>query len=71
MTWVLASVLLLLAAPWVLWPLIRHWQPGAQATPAPDPVEARLRELDEIELDLAGGRLSESEAARRRRELMA
>jgi hypothetical protein len=68
-TWVLASVMLAAAAPPVLWPLIAHWQPRLQPAVAVDAREARLRELEEIELDLAAGRISEREAALRRREL--
>jgi len=69
MTYAVASVLLLLAATFVLWPLVRHWQPRVAVAPAPDPGEARLSELEEIESDLAAGRLSEREAALRRRGL--
>lgn len=29
MTWLAATALLGLAAPFVLWPLIRHWEPPA------------------------------------------
>lgn len=69
MTWILASLMLAAAAPPVLWPLIAHWQPRLQPSPGPDAAEIRLRELEEIELDLLGGRISEREAAARRREL--
>jgi hypothetical protein len=68
-TWAWATLTLTLAAPFVLWPLLRHWQPRVIAAPAADPEEARLGELEEIESDLAGGRLSEREAALRRREV--
>lgn len=37
MIWLIASGLLLLAAPFVLWPLITHWEP----LPEPDADEAR------------------------------
>jgi hypothetical protein len=57
------------ALPFVVWPLVRHWQPSAEATPAASPEEVRQRELEEIESDLAAGRLSDGEAALRRREL--
>jgi len=68
--WLLATVVLLVAAPVVLWPLITHWQPEAEPEGAPAAVaDARRRELEELELDLAAGRLSEREAALRRREL--
>jgi hypothetical protein len=60
---------LILAVPFVVWPLIRHWQPRVAAEPVGNREEARLSELEEIEVDLAAGRLSEDEAAVRRREL--
>ncbi len=69
MSWVWATVLLLVTAPFVLWPLIRHWQPGASARLAAEGAEAHQLELQELELDLVAGHLSEAEAARRRREL--
>ena len=71
MTWAAASLLLLLAAPFVLWPLIRHWQPEPEPAGAPER-EARERrrgELEELNLDVAAGRISEREAAARRSEL--
>jgi hypothetical protein len=68
-TLVWASLLLVLAAPFVLWPLLRHWSPGVASAAPADPEDERLRELEEIELDLAAGRLSEGEAAVRRRDL--
>ncbi|MFZ0217311.1 MAG: hypothetical protein WAM30_15375 [Candidatus Dormiibacterota bacterium] len=36
MTWALATVLLLLAAPFVLWPLIRRPPPGEPLPPEDD-----------------------------------
>ena len=69
MSWVLATLMLVLAVPFVLWPLARHWQPRVRVAPFVDPEDARLTELDEIEFDLAAGRLSEREAALRRRGL--
>jgi len=68
MTWFVASALLLLAAPFVLWPLIRHWQPEPEAGPV-DERERRRHDLEELDLDVAAGRISEREAAERRREL--
>jgi hypothetical protein len=68
-SWTLATLMLVLALPFVLWPLARHWQPRVRGAPAADPEDARLSELEEIEFDLAAGRLSEREAALRRREL--
>ena len=69
MSWAWATLALLISVSFVVWPLVRHWQPRAAAAPAPDPEEARMTELEEIESDLAAGRLSEREAAIRRREL--
>ena len=68
MTWLVASGLMLLAAPFVLWPLIRHWQPEPEAA-AGDGPERRRHDLEELDLDVAAGRISEREAAERRREL--
>ncbi len=70
MTWALASGILLLAAPFVLWPLIRHLPPD-EAGDTIDAGARRRRELEDLELDVALGRLSAEEAARRRRELRA
>ena len=69
MIWLLATLLLALSAPFVLWPLITHWQPEPERDQVPAREEARRRELEEIELDLAAGRLTADEAALRRREL--
>jgi cytochrome c-type biogenesis protein CcmI len=69
-SWSLATLLLALGAAYALWPLVRHWQPEPDlASRPPDLREARLRELEELDLDVAAGRLSEAEAARRRAEL--
>ena len=67
MIWLLATVLLVVAAPIVLWPLLSHWQPEAE--PAQTGAEEPELELEEIALDVASGRISEAEAAARRREL--
>ena len=69
MIWYLATVLLAVAALFVLWPLITHWQPKAEAETAAGGGERRRRELEELDLDVAAGRLSAAEAAARRREL--
>lgn len=66
MIWLIALGVLVIATPVVLWPLITHWQPEPEPRAAP---AAEGRELEEIELDVASGRISEGEAARRRREL--
>jgi hypothetical protein len=68
-SWAWATLALAVALPFVLWPLVRHWQPRLVPAPTPDPEEARISEVEEIESDLAAGRLSEREAALRRREL--
>ena len=70
MSWGWATLTLILALPVVLWPLVRHWQPRVTAAAPANPEDARLSELEEIEFDLAAGRLSEREAAIRRRELL-
>ena len=69
MIWLGATALLLLAAPFVLWPLLTHWTPEPQSPDAEPGAQARLGELEELDLDVASGRISEGEAARRRREL--
>ncbi len=69
MTWLLASLVVAAAAPFILWPLIRHWQPGPEPAPPADQRDTRFRELEELELDVASGRLSPQEAERRRAEV--
>ena len=69
MTWLLATLLLALSAPFVLWPLIRHLEPDPEPEPAVDGAELRRRRFEEIDLDLASGRLDPAEADRLRREL--
>ena len=69
MIWVLATALLVVSAPFVLWPLLTHWQPEPEPAGEGGELEACRRELEEIELDLASGRLTPVEAAARRREL--
>ena len=71
---VLLTLALVVALPFVVWPLVRHSPPPLAGGGAPkgwrgaepSPHQA---ELEEIESDLAAGRLSEGEAALRRREL--
>ena len=72
MTWLVASGLMLLAAPFVLWPLIRHWQPEPEppGEPEREARERRRGDLEELDLDVAAGRISEREAAVRRSELV-
>ncbi len=69
MIWLAATALLLVAAPFILWPLLTHWTPEPEPAVEPEPDETRRLALEELELDVASGRMSEGEAARRRREL--
>jgi hypothetical protein len=64
--WLLATILLAAGAAYALWPLLRHWQAPPERTPPAEPPA----ELDDLELEVAAGRLSEAEAAARRRELL-
>ena len=43
MTWAWASLLLVLAASYVLWPLLRHWSPRVASAAPADPEDERLR----------------------------
>ena len=65
-----AAILLLAAATFVLWPLLRAQTVRARPEAGPQAMEGhRGRELEELELDVATGRLSQLEAEARRREL--
>ena len=66
MIWLVATLLLVAGGTFSLWPLVRHWQ-APRGEPAP---AGRPSELDELELEVAAGRLSEAEADARRRELI-
>lgn len=68
MSWLVATLLLAAAGLYVVWPLVRHWQAPSERPPGPG-YEALEAELEELQLDVAAGRLSELEAAVRRREL--
>jgi len=63
--WLLASLLFLVGAAYSLWPLLRHWQPGSSKVARDRPLDA----AEEVELDVAVGRLSEGEGTARRRQL--
>ena len=64
-----ATVVLLAALPFLLWPLLRPPQLAAPAeTPAPTGDEL-AHQVEELELDLASGRLDRREAERRLAEL--
>ena len=63
-----ASVLLLVALPFLLWPLL---SPPAEGVAEVDLVagrDAALRGIEEVELDAATGRLDTAEATRRLEE---
>jgi len=71
---VIATVLLLLALPFLLWPLLRPAdRPGepdpAVLDPPADGREDLLHQVEELELDLASGRIDRPEADRRLAEL--
>ena len=67
-----ATLLLLVAMPFLLWPLLRPAEPQPSA-PAPSPParDELLHQVEELELDLASGRLDLREADRRLAELRA
>ncbi|MGH7904363.1 MAG: hypothetical protein ACREPA_09620 [Candidatus Dormibacteraceae bacterium] len=74
MTFLVAWVALLAGLLLALWPVIRHRRPVPPREPAPggDGSASLLAAgLEEIELDLASGRLSSEEAAARRAEAIA
>ena len=75
MTLAIATVLLLIASPFVFWPLLSRLQEATPTPPEgwgrqPDAEEDRERgvEEDELRLDVATGRLSEAEARLLREE---
>ncbi|MDQ6919605.1 MAG: c-type cytochrome biogenesis protein CcmI [Candidatus Dormibacteraeota bacterium] len=64
-----ATLLLLLALPFLLWPLVR---PPELTIPTENPATGRddlAHQVEEVELDLASGRLDRPEAERRLAEL--
>lgn len=68
----IASVVLLLALPFLLWPLLRPPQLAEGEVPSPAADAAELvHQAEEVELDLASGRLDQPEAERRLAELRA
>ncbi len=69
MIWLLATAILVLAAPLILWPLLTHWQPAPDPDPGAPVEEARRQAIEELALDVASGRLGEGEAEQRRRDL--
>ena len=66
-----ATVLLVVALPFLLWPLLRP--PGAmvEGQPVAAGREELLRQVEEVQLDLASGRIDRAEADRRVAELRA
>jgi hypothetical protein len=73
---IVATVLLLLAMPFLLWPLVRPPEEVApaearEAPGAPAGREELLRQVEELQLDLASGRIDRPEADRRLAELRA
>ena len=64
-----ATVVLLAALPFLLWPLLRPPELGAPAEAAADGRDELEHQVEEIELDLASGRLDRREADRRLAEL--
>jgi hypothetical protein len=68
---IVATAILLLALPFMLWPLLRPSEPVPDPTLEPPPREDLLHQVEELELDLASGRLDRDDAARRLAELRA
>ena len=70
---VVATALLLLALPFLLWPLLRPPAlPAVEEVENGEPPASRddlLRQVEEVQLDLASGRLDRAEAERRIAEL--
>jgi hypothetical protein len=64
-----ATAVLLLALPFLLWPLLRPPGPGRVTLQAADASDELNHLVEEIELDLASGRLDQAEAERRLAEL--
>ena len=66
----IASVVLLLALPFLLWPLLRPPPPvEAETLESGVAREDLLHQVEEVELDFASGRLDRTEADRRLAEL--
>ena len=70
---IVATVLLVVALPFLLWPLLRPPEPEAEPAPPPaaEPRDELLHQVEELELDLASGRIDRPEADRRLVELRA
>ena len=63
-----AAILLLAAGGFVLWPLLGSEPDAEPATAAGPTQDQRSRDLEDLELDVASGRLSREDADQRRRE---
>jgi cytochrome c-type biogenesis protein CcmI len=66
---VAATAVLVLALPFLLWPLLRPPELRATAESSARSPDELLHQLEEVELDLASGRLDRREADRRLAEL--
>jgi cytochrome c-type biogenesis protein CcmI len=66
---IVATVLLVAALPFLLWPLLRPAEPAGEPVPAPEGRDLLFHRVEELELDLASGRIDHGEAARRLAEL--
>ena len=64
-----ATVVLLAALPFLLWPLLRPPELTSPAETAAPDREELAHQVEEVELDLASGRLDRREAERRLAEL--
>jgi len=62
-TWVIAASALLVGATYALWPLIRHREPLSNDAGQSEFDASRYLALEELELDVAAGRLDETLAA--------
>ena len=66
---VAATAVLVLALPFLLWPLLRPPELKAPTKSSGNNPDELLRRLEEVQLDLASGRLDRQEADRRTAEL--
>jgi len=64
-----ATAALLLALPFLLWPLLRPPEPADMVPDQADEQDELRRRAEEVQLDLASGRLDRAEAERRLAEL--
>jgi cytochrome c-type biogenesis protein CcmI len=64
-----ATAVLVLALPFLLWPLLRPPELKDRAEPPTRSSDDLARQLEEVQLDLASGRLDRREADRRTAEL--